>query len=159
MDVCAWCPFLTPRQQNRAPYSSLLRTNTLFCDPPLAIFTKVPYIPTYPWPRYLYMTVLKIANDFLSVECFAEEKLLGGISHHFQMCSLFTASFEELGDFQYVGSVFSLDIFFSKLLIEIWFKTPIVAFNRKMQWNYSFTSIESKAFILDVSNLLSHIKT
>ena len=112
MDVCAWCPFLTPRQQNRAPYLSLLRTNTLFCDPPLAIFTAVPYIPTYPWPRCLYMTVLKIANDFLSVECFAEEKLLGGISHHFQMCSLFTASFEELGDFQYVGSVFPLDIFF-----------------------------------------------
>ena len=80
------------------------------------------------------MTVLKIANDFLSVECFAEEKLLGGISHHFQMCSLFTASFEEPGDFQYVGSVFSLStFFFSKLLIEIWFKTPIVAFNRKMQ--------------------------
>ena len=25
------------------------------------------------------MTVLKIANDFLSVECLAEEKLLGGI--------------------------------------------------------------------------------
>ena len=131
MDVCAWCPFLTPRQRSRAPYSSLLQTNTLFCDPPLAIFTKVPYIPTYPWPRYLYMTVLKIANDFLSVECFAEEKLLGGISHHFQMCSLFTASFEELGDFQYVGSVFSLDIFFQNCWLRYGLKHPLLLSTEK----------------------------
>ena len=45
MDVCAWCPFLTLRQRRRAPYSSLLRTNTLFVTPHL------PYSPkflTYP---------------------------------------------------------------------------------------------------------------
>lgn len=160
MDVCDWCPFLTLRQRRRAPYSSLLRTNTLFVTPHLPYspkFHTYPHTPdpdVYIWQFWRLPMIFCLWNALPKKNYWVVFPIISRCVHYLPLLLRSRAIFNMLAQ-----SFLSRHFFFSKLLIEIWFKTPIVAFNRKMQWNYSFTSIESKAFILEVSNLLSHNKT
>ena len=160
MDVCVCCPFLT-----------LLAKKGLLSE--RASFERIP--SSWPPPCHIHrsslhthipLTPMFIYDSFEDCQWFfvcgmlCWRKITGWYFPSFPDVFIIYRFFWGAGRFSICWlSLFSLDIFFSKLLIEIWFKTPIVAFNRKMQWNYSFTSIESKAFILDVSNLLSHNKT
>ena len=121
-----------PCQRSRAPYSSLLRTNTLFVTPPPAIFTEVPYIPTYPWPRCLYMTVLKIANDFFVCGMLCRRKITGWYFPSFPDVFIIYRFFWGAGRFSICWlSLFFLDIFFQNCWLRYGLKRPLLLSTEK----------------------------
>ena len=129
MDVCAWCPFLTPRQQNRAPYSSLLRTNPLFCAPPPAIFTEVPYIPLT--PMFIYDS-FEDCQWFFVCGMLCRRKITGWYFPSFPDVFIIYRFFWGAGRFSICWlSVFSLDIFFQNCWLRYGLKRPLLLSTEK----------------------------
>lgn len=111
---CLWLvPFFDPAPEKKGPLFEPPSNEYPLCDPPPAIFTEVPYIPTYPWPRCLYMTVLKIANDFFVCGMLCRRKITGWYFPSFPDVFIIYRFFWGAGRFSICWlSLFSLDIFF-----------------------------------------------